>query len=342
MGLRSAAYICQRVTNAVQFIAAKNGVSVINYLDDFAGADKCEIADASFETLKWVLDGCGLEESVEKACKPSFRMSFLGIWFDTEKMTMEVTPSRLEEIMELVSIWLQKSSACLKEVQSLVGKLNFVASCVPPGRIFISRILNFLREFSDKKALLEVSSEFKKDLLWWSKFLHVYNGISILNLQDWTEPDEFFASDACLSGCGGLCGSFYFHTQFPDFIVEQNLHINALELLSIIVCLKLWGSRGKRICIYCDNQVSVLVINKGKSRSRFLQSCLREICFICAVKECELKAFYIEGRENRLPDWLSRWHLSSEFEKKFNEQVSGKHYTKLKVSEQFFRFQHNW
>ncbi|CAG2194905.1 RP-S9e [Mytilus edulis] len=296
MGLKSSAFICQSVTNAVRFIAKKHDISLINYLDDFAGAEISEKADISYTKLKWVLDSCGLEESVEKASSPSYRMSFLGVWFDTEKMTMEVTPDRLLEIFDLVSFWLNKDTASLKEVQSLIGKLNFIASCVRPGRIFISRILNFLREFKNEDCILEVSVELKHDLLWWSEFLEIYNGVSLLNLQEWTEPDEYMASDACLVGCGGVSNGQFFHCVFPDFIVQQSLHINALELLSVIVCLKLWGQRGRKICIQCDNMVSVQVINQGKSRSRFLQACLREICFICAIKECELRAIHIDAQ----------------------------------------------
>ena len=269
MGLRSSAYICQRVTNAVNYISKQHGISVINYFDDFAGTEFSDLDQNSFDSLKWLLNSCGLEESIEKACGPSTRMSFLGICSDTDKMTMEVTQDRLQEITQLVLCWLEKTSVSLRDVQSLVGKLNFVASCVRPGRIFISRILNFLREFTDDHCFLEISEELRKDLFWWSEFLQIYNGISILSLEEWTEPDEFMASDACLIGCGGICGSFYFHCDFPQFIVQQNLHINSLELLSVIVCLKLWGKRGKKICIQCDNQVSVFVINTGKSKSRF-------------------------------------------------------------------------
>ncbi|CAG2231697.1 unnamed protein product [Mytilus edulis] len=105
------------------------------------------------------------------------------------------------------------------------------------------------------------------------------------------------------------------------FYCTANLHINALELLSVIVCLKLWGQRGRKICIQCDNMVSVQVINQGKSRSRFLQACLREICFICAIKECELRAIHIDGIENRLPDMLSRWSLSDSYSVQFYEAI---------------------
>lgn len=342
MGLTSSAYICQRVTNAVRFIAEKHDVLVVNYLDDFAGADVSELADDSFLKLKWVLDQCGLEESVEKACGPSHRMSFLGIWFDTEKMTIEVTPERLREIPELVLVWLEKDSASLKEIQSLVGKLNFVASCVRPGRIFISRILNFLRDFKGENCSLEIPEELKKDLSWWSEFLLVYNGVSMLNLQEWTEPDAFMASDACLAGCGGICEDYFFHCEFPEFIFKQKLHINALELLTVIVCLKLWAKKGKKIYIKCDNQVSVFVINQGRTRSRFLQACLREICFICAVEECELKAVYIEGVNNRLPDLLSRWSFSNQYSDKFYELTRDRNMQEIKVGDEFFRFLHDW
>ncbi|CAC5390966.1 unnamed protein product [Mytilus coruscus] len=201
----------------LHYLNVDNFIEIIKEKDDFAGAEIGEKADISYKKLKWVLDSCGLEESVEKASSPSHRMSFLGVWFDTEKMTMEVTPDRLVKVFDFVLIWLNKDTAFLKEVQSLIGKLNFIASCVRPGRIFISRILNFLREFKNEDCILDVSLELKHHLLWWSEFLEIYDGVSLLNLQEWTEPDEYMASDACLVGCGGVSNGQFFHCVFQDF-----------------------------------------------------------------------------------------------------------------------------
>ena len=39
MGMRSSAMICQRVTNSVRHIVNKHNVDVVDYLDDFGGAD---------------------------------------------------------------------------------------------------------------------------------------------------------------------------------------------------------------------------------------------------------------------------------------------------------------
>ena len=60
-------------------------------------------------------------------------------------MTLEVTPERFVEIRSLLTVWLNKETASIKEIQSLLGKLNFIAACVRPGRIFISRMLKWLK-----------------------------------------------------------------------------------------------------------------------------------------------------------------------------------------------------
>ncbi|CAC5393773.1 unnamed protein product [Mytilus coruscus] len=52
MGLKSSAFICQTVTNAVRFIAKNHDISLINYLDDFAGAEISEKADISYKKIE--------------------------------------------------------------------------------------------------------------------------------------------------------------------------------------------------------------------------------------------------------------------------------------------------
>ena len=60
-------------------------------------------------------------------------------------MTKEVYLERLEEIKALIQIWLNKMHVSLKEFQFLLGKLNFVAACVKPSRILVSRKLIWLK-----------------------------------------------------------------------------------------------------------------------------------------------------------------------------------------------------
>ena len=145
MGLRSSSQICQRITTAITYMFFKLGFTVFCYLDDFGGAEKKYKAWEAYDTLGNLLESCGIEEAKPKAVPPTTRMTFLGVIFDSDKMMLEVTLDRVKEISLLVEDWLRKKKASLKELQSILGKLHFISGCVRPGRIFVSRLLNWLR-----------------------------------------------------------------------------------------------------------------------------------------------------------------------------------------------------
>ena len=323
MGLRSSAHICQRVTNAFSFMMLNIGLAVLNYLDDFGGVEQGDVAWFAFSAMRNIFLQSGLEEALDKACEPSERMVFLGILFDTIEMNMSIPLEKLNQTRALVFSWLFKSHATLKDLQSLLGKLNFVGACVKSSRVFVNRILNWLRQcYSDDmhtSCMFKIPEDVKKDLFWWNQFLPIYNGISLIDHGSWSEPDLIFSSDSCLSGCGGFLENKYFHSEFPAFIIEQNLHISALELLSVIVCFHVWGvlMKGKKIQIYCDNMAACIVINSGKAKCPFLQNCLRELCYWTSLYDIHFRAVHLEGSQNRLADYLSRFHLDNKFKDNF-------------------------
>ncbi|CAC5384078.1 unnamed protein product [Mytilus coruscus] len=340
MGLRSAAYICQRVTNALRFILdAHYDLQIVNYLDDLAGCDIQEKAFDAYAILGEVLDNCGLEVCREGHSSFYF-YGFLGILFDTVSCTLSITKDRLEEILGLVKSWLQKDKCSLRDLQSLLGKLHFVSSCVRPGRLFVSRLLVWLRTFVGQNITKRVPKYIKLDLVWWSKFLDIYNGVSMMFLIDWSSPDCVLSCDSTLVGCGGICNGRYFHTVFPAFIRRKQLHINALELLCVMVCLKVWASvlEGSKIVIYCDNSSSVTVLNSGACRNAFMQSCLREICFLTASHEFQVKGRHLSGEANRFADMLSRWDMDPGISTEFLKQARINSLTEIELDDGLFHF----
>ena len=94
--------------------------------------------------------------------------------------------------------------------------------------------------------------------------------------------------------------------------------------------------------IHCDNEVSVTVLNTGRARNSFLLACLREIEFLAAKYEFEVRANHIPGIENRIPDALSRWHSGSVYRDQFWAEVKGLHVSEVFVYEGLFRFMHDW
>ena len=93
-------------------------------------------------------------------------MVFLGIMFDTVKMVMEVTPERVQDTLEEVARWVTKENTSQKELQVLLVKLHFVCKCVRQGRVFVSRLLNLLRETSEG-GVVSVGEEARVDIRWY-------------------------------------------------------------------------------------------------------------------------------------------------------------------------------
>ena len=141
------------------------------------------------------------------------------------------------------------------------------------------------------------------------------------------------ATDSCLHGCGGVSSDQYFHTEFPRFISEQDLAIHKLEFLAVLVGARIWGAkfRGLRIRIFCDNQSVVDVINSSKTKDSFMATCLRELWLVASTFEFELRAVHLPGEENRVADWLSRWHLGEKYQYAFNEYIVDSPYEEISI-----------
>jgi hypothetical protein len=90
-------------------------------LDDLAGCESPEKSWDAFNNLGKILDRCGFEESVEKACPPNTKMNFVGILFDTKNLTISIDEQRLAEILQLVLDWLTKQVCNKKGIAVFIG-----------------------------------------------------------------------------------------------------------------------------------------------------------------------------------------------------------------------------
>ena len=141
-----------------------------------------------------------------------------------------------------------------------------------------------------------------------------------------------------------MCGEWFFHTQFPEDIVRLELHISALELLTLVTAVKVFALvlKGGRLRAYCDNMATVEVVNSGKARDPFMQACLRELCYVTAYHQFEIRVVHVEGVSNRVPDLLSRWHLVENPEVRFESITEGSSMTEISVRASDFSFSNDW
>lgn len=329
-GLRSSAMICQRTTSAVVYIFTNlHGYTADVYLDDFYGAERPERAQEAFIRLQELFDDLGLQCSIEKDCAPSTNMICLGIEVDTVDFCLRVPQNRINDLLDELSAWKSKKRYRIKELQSLLGKLSFVTACVPAGRIFMSRLLNNLRNITSRSARHLVTQEMKQDINWWLEFLPKFNGVSLIKSPKWVYDDLNFTTDACLSGGGAICLDQCMHFTFTPEICEQAGHISALELFVIVVAARCWSSllQHRRVLVSCDNQAAVDVINSGFTKDHFMQRCLRQLWWTSALHDFEIRATHIPGAHNSIADALSRWELEPRYRNIFHNECQNSNVT---------------
>ena len=302
-GTKHGSQIFQRLSNAVRHILRRHGYDVINYIDDFIGFGTPEVAEKSFQCLYQILQNLGLTISQKKLITPATRVVCLGVMIDTEKSTISVPTEKLSEIQTTVRDWLTKTSCTKRQLQSILGQLLYIHKCVRPARLFLNRMLQLLRD-NYAERYITLTHEFKHDLLWFSKFLNNYNGVSIFDHKNFNQKLEL---DACLTGMGGVCGNYVYHLK-----IERgygNLNIVHLEMLNILVALRIFGPQWakQKLLIKCDNDAVVKVMNSGRTQDQFLGACARNIWFHSALLDIDIKYVHVLGSQNQTADLLSRW-----------------------------------
>ena len=166
---------------------------------------------------------------------PSTKTSCLGVVFDTTNFTMSVPEERLTKIRTVCASWLHRKNCTKKQLQSLLGSLLYVSKCIKVARIFLSRMLNTLRNhFSDN--IIALDEGFKKDLNWFAKLLPKFNGVSFFDKRPVKATIELGDS---LTGLGARFDQFVYALPLSGALCDMG--IVHLEMINILLVLRLWG-----------------------------------------------------------------------------------------------------
>ena len=264
MGSRSAPYCCQQSTTFIRHVMCNIGYFVANYVDDFMGLDKEPKIQYSYEAFGRLLRDLGVNEAEDKAVPPNEIIEFLGVLFNFLNMTIGVTEERKTKILLELRTWKHKKTTSRTQLESLIGKLQFITNCVRPGRVMMWRLRETMKHMEPKGRHI-IDQECLKDVQWWAKFLPIYDSVSIMWMVQEPKPDKVIASDACLQGMGANYGKQYVYSEFPQPCNTDAYLIVHLELLALIVALKIWKReiQGIRFVVLCNNMAVVEVVNSG-------------------------------------------------------------------------------
>ena len=314
-GLRSAPKIFSAVADALQWVMLDSGVSIVDhYLDDFVtmgtpGSSECR---RNLERILAVCADLGVPLAMDKLEGPAQCLTFLGIELDTQVGVMRLPADKLSRLKDLLAHWSLRKSCRRQQLESLIGTLQHACRVVKPGRAFLRRAIDLLRNPGATKGHhhLRLNREFRADLQWWNTFAVRWNGVSMFPCPP--RPAFSATSDASGSwGCGAWSGSSWFQLEWPA--AARDFHISFKELFAGLVAAAVWGERwrGSRVQWLCDNQPAVHAVSKRSCRDQDMMNLIRCLFFLEAWFGFELTATHLLGRENTLADDLSRNRLSA-------------------------------
>ena len=82
-------------------------------------------------------------------------------------------------------------------------------------------------------------------------------------------------------------------------------------------------------------------MQQGSARDDLLQDLLREVTFLCAVNEIELGVVHIFGKNNRIPDSLSCYHLHPKYVQQFDD-LCQQDWRQVVVLHEYFDISSDW
>ena len=187
---------------------------------------------------------------------------------------------------------------------------------IPQGRSFISRLLDLSKTVNNLHENINLDEGCRSDIRFWSLLCDNWNSISFFhNKEPETSVSLKLFTEAAPSVCfGGFYNNLWSADGWPKemFSLPQNAQSTALlELFPVVVACLLWrsGLCRKKIVVFCDNEATVSIINKGRSSTPFINRFIRCLTWTSVMSNFPLHAAHLPGLNNSLADSLSRFNF---------------------------------
>jgi hypothetical protein len=287
-------HIFNTLSQAVRHIIASYGVpisGIVAYLDDFwLAAESYEECQQMLLTTIHILRRLGFTIAWDKVVGPTKRITFLGLEICSQAMTVNLPTKKLHSFRKLLLDAVHRRASSKRQLQSLIGKLNWITRCVYGGRAFLRRLIDFaqpLRKPGHRKRLTRAIYE---DLRWWLVALsHVdRRSVPIIDNRDTTHV----FIDASERGLGAVWQMESVLTPF----IDNKLPIAYREALALLPAVIRWASHwaNKKIIVHCDNTAAVNIITKGTCAEQLVLQALRQVWMLSVQFNFRVCARYIQ------------------------------------------------
>lgn len=107
--------------------------------------------------------------SEKKTIGPTCELEYLGIILDTDKMQarLHVPREKIDRISLFILQIFSQKSCTRKDLEQLLGHLNFASRVILPERSFVSYLYRLMSSFKESYQHVHLKQEWKADLHMW-------------------------------------------------------------------------------------------------------------------------------------------------------------------------------
>lgn len=307
-GLSSAPWTFSRVIKPIKKYLRSSGVRVSSFLDDFLILGLTPpLTDAHTKSTTDLLEKLGFAISWEKSSiVPQQKLEYLGVILDLQNLTLSLPQEKIDKILSYVKQGQQRSQMSRRDLEKLVGFLNFTASYLPLGRLYLIPVMQWMNSHSSpgsRDLQIPLDNDLRDALTPWSDMTALSTPVPM----HLPSPTLEIMTDASGHGWSGwllpdeACGLWSLEDQ-PHSMNWKELKAVHLTILHFLDHL-----RGQSVKVLTDNSTVVACLRRqGSVGSPLLWELTRSILVCAEENGITLQPCHLKGVLNVLADMGSR------------------------------------
>ena len=294
-----------------------------SYVDDaFGGDNSYSTARALIRYITLAGKKHATLVNVAKTRGPAISMVILGLLYHSGRKTCSLDPMKVAKYSAHISRLLMQGWASSKDLERMVGRLEFAAWVEPFGRPLLTFLSTHIT--SDfPHTLVPLSTMMVICLRVWRSLLSQNRGLHFSfvlgNLPRMALP--IFVDASLSGGIGGYCGLRYFSMsmeQLKPWLVScdgwgsfPKVDIAWLELLAACAALYIFtpGVTRRLLSLYSDNTNVVAWLSTRRPPNPFVCAVVAAIERVKYCNILKVSTRYISTQHNRTADRLSRGYI---------------------------------
>ena len=286
----------------------QTGAALGSYVDDaFGGATTRQTAAKLIHFITKAGDAMATVVNTSKTEGPATAMVILGLHYCSQTKICKLDPAKVTKYSDRLRSMLRAGHCTSKDLERLIGNLEFAAWVEPFGRPLLSFIS---REITPDRPRRRISLPYftRVAMRIWLRLLQYNRGLRyayILNALP-AERRRIFVDAASTGGIGGYASYTYFsvslHLLIPHlrrcdgWSAFPRVDIAWLELFAAFVAIDLFAadSPGHLLVLYSDNTNVVAWLTRRRSPNPFVGT------LVSAIERLKYKFIYLFDT-SRLP-----------------------------------------